>query len=418
LFPSVSSAWMISKENFFQNSQLARYIDMLKLRASFGTTGNDGIGGWQWLEQYNVSSGSYFLGQSGTSAPLLTYGGTPNSDLTWETTRSYNIGLDVSLLKNIDFTFELWKSRTVDILGYRSLVLPVEFGASLPASNYGKAEAKGLEIELSYRNKIGHDFSYSVNGNLGFANTKTILKDHSSNGQWFDNPEGKTRTYGTGYQNTGIIRTQAELDVLPEGYTIFGAKPELGMMNFADLSGPNSTPDGKIDGYDQTVLGKYIGSSSAPVTYGLDLNIAYKNFSVEALFAGLAGFRTSYNDPWGRALGGNRTQYYHADSWTAENPNGSTPKLYADGDARSTGYLVDSYYNVTRGDFLRLKNLQIGYNIPKSILKNTGLKEVKVFASGTNLFCLSKFKFYDPEINGFMSYPNMKTYSVGLNVQF
>ena len=418
-FPSASAGWIVSEEEFYKKSNLADYVDKLKLRASFGSTGNDAIGGWQWLEQYNVSDGAFYLGNPGATTAMVTYGGTPNPSLTWETTRSYNIGLDARLWRKVDFSLELWKSRTTDILGNRSMVVPSEYGASLPASNYGIAEAKGIEVEMAYRNKIGNNFTYDLKATFGYATTKTILMDHASNGQWFENPEGRTRTYGTGYQAAGILRTQADLDALPDGYKIFGASPELGMMNFADLNGVDGKPDGKIDGYDKVIMGNYMGPGSAPYSFGLNVNLEYKGFTLDALFAGLAGFKISYNDAWGRNYGGGgKTPWYHHDSWSEENPNGTTPKLFPWGDARANGYIATSAFNVYRGDFIRLKNLQLGYNLPASALKTVGIGKAKIFVSGTNLFCWSKFDLYDPEISGFMSYPIMKTYSLGLNVQF
>lgn len=418
-FPSVSGGWLLSEENFFKNSNLPGYIDKLKLRASYGTTGNDAIGGWQWLEHYSSSSDIYYMGNPGTTVPIIYYGGTPNPLLTWEESRSYNIGLDARFLRNIDLTLEFWKTNTTGILGTRNLGVPSEYGTSLPASNYGKADASGIEIELGYHNKIGKDFTYNLRGNFSYATTKIILQDHPSNAPDFDNPEGKTRTYLKGYQTAGILRTQADLSKLPSGYTIFGVTPELGLMNFADLSGPNGTPDGKIDSYDQTVVTKYNGAESAPFTYGLNINLMYKGLTLDALFAGLAGFKIAYDDVWHGKYGGGRMPLYHADSWSTDNPNGTTPKLFSSFDAaRSQGYVVYSDFNVKRGDFLRLKNLQIGYNLPASLLKVTGISNINVFASGTNLFCWTKYKFFDPELTSFGSYPIMKTYSLGLNVKF
>jgi len=190
------------------------------------------------------------------------------------------------------------------------------------------------------------------------------------------------------------------------------------MMNFADVSGPNGSPDGKIDDYDRVVLGNYFGSGGAPISYGLKVNFQYKGFTVDMLFAGLAGFKVSYNDAWGRNFGGGgKIPLYHADSWSESNPNGTTPKLYPWGDGRAT-YTYTSSFNTYDGSFLRMKYLNLGYNIPAEVMKKAGLKGAQIFVSGTNLFLWSKFKFYDPEIAQFMSYPEMKAFSLGISLQF
>ncbi len=417
-FPSLAGGWVISKEGFFSKSKARDIIDMLKLRFSFGSTGNDAIGGWQWQDQYNIQGSTYYLGNPGTAAPRLAYGGIPNPGITWEKSNSFNLGLDMKLLKNFTFTTELWKRHTYDILGSRILVMPSEFGGSLPAVNYGVVDSKGLEFELGYNNTIGKDFSFAVKGNIGLATTKVIQKDVASNTQPVNNPNGKTLNYGTGLKATGIFRTQAELDALPAGYTINGVKPELGMMNFADVSGPDGKPDGKVDGYDNIILGNYFGSGSAPVSFGLNLTLSYKGFTVNTLFAGLTGYKISYNDAWGRNFGGGgKIPLYHDNAWSETNPNGTTPKLYPWGDGRAT-YTYTSTFNTYDGSFVRMKYLNIGYSIPGTVMRKIGLHAAQVFVSGTNLFSMSKFKLYDPEIYQFMSYPLMKTFSMGCNIQF
>lgn len=418
LFPSASAGWVISKENFFSKASRLNFVDFLKARFSYGTTGNDAIGGWQWQDQFAIQGGTYYLGQNGTTAPRLAYNGTPNPDLTWETSKSYNLGLDIAMFKRFSFTMELWKRHTYDILGPRILVLPAEYGGSFPATNYGEVDSKGIELELGYGKTIGKNFQFNVKGNFGFSTNKVVLRDAAQNAQQVDNPNGKTLSYGAGYQATGIIRNQSDLSKLPADYKIFGATPELGMMNFADLSGAAGTPDGTIDSYDRIVLGQYFGSNNAPITFGLNGFVAFKGFSLDMLFAGLAGFKNSYNDPWGRNFGGGgKIPTYHDNAWSENNPGGTTPKLYPWGDARSNGYTQTSTFNIYDGSFFRLKYLNLGYDLPARWMNKANIKGVKVFASGNNLFCVTGFKFYDPEISQFMSYPIMKAFTLGIDVK-
>ncbi|MBV8253157.1 MAG: TonB-dependent receptor [Chitinophaga sp.] len=423
-FPSVSGGWVISKEAFFSESKIGQAVDFLKLRGSYASTGNDVLdkddpnSRWRWMEQYIISGSSYFLGANGGSVPGLRYGGLPNSNLTWEKSNTTGVGVDATVFKNIRFSFDYWKRRSYDILGSRVLAVPYEFGATLPPENYGKVNSNGIELELGYSNNIGKNFSYNVKGVFTYATNKVILKDVAANTQDYANPNGKTLSYGTGYQALGIIRTQKDLDKLPAGYTINGVAPALGDMLFADVSGPNGKPDNKVDSYDKVVLGKYFGADNAPIAYGLNISMSYKGFAVEALFSGLTGYKISYNDPWGRNFGGGgKVPAYHADSWTPDNPNGSTPKIYPSGDPHSAGYTWTSNFNVYNGGFLRMKYLNINYKLPDAVLKRLSMNDVRLFVAGSNLFNITKFKLYDPEIAGFMSYPTTKTFTVGIDIR-
>lgn len=410
-FPSVSAGWIISNENFFKGSKASNIIDFLKLRGSFGSTGNDDITGWQWEDHYDIGGG-YYVG--GSEQPGLNYAGTPNPDITWERTDGYNAGFDLDFLQNFTFTTNFWFNHTYDILGPRILALPSSFGGSLPAVNYGIVNGKGLEIDLGYENKIGQ-FSYAIKGNFGLATTKVIKEDVAANAPAYKNPNGKPLNYLTGYIATGIYRTQSDLDKLPAGFTINGQAPVLGMLAYKDISGPNGKPDGVIDSYDQAKIANY-GLAQAPISYGLDLNFGYKRITLEALFAGLAGYDLFYNDAFGRNVGvyARQTAWW-TDYYTATNTNSKMPKPFPWGDSRAD-YTLNSTFNMYNGSFVRLKNLSIGYNLPLKISKKAGMSSVNIFASGTNLLLISKFKLYDPEVYQLMSYPIMSTFSLGVRV--
>ena len=136
------------------------------------------------------------------------------------------------------------------------------------------------------------------------------------------------------------------------------------------------------------------------------------------MLSGLAGFKVSYNDPWGRNFGGGgKVPKYHADSWSTDNPNGSTPKIYPWGNPHSYGYTWTSTFNVYNGSLLRMKYLNLNYKLPELIVSKLSIKDARIFAAATNLFYRSKFKFYDPELYQFMSYPTMKTYTIGIDIR-
>lgn len=417
LFPSVSAGWVISKENFFQQARSLSFIDQLKVRYSYGTTGNDAIGGWLWKELYNLSDTGFY---AGSSAPILNYGGLSNPNLTWESATSSNLGLDLQFLGNWNFTAEFWKKHSYDILGTRILALPIEFGASFPAVNYGIVDAKGLEFDLGYTNgHIGHDITFNAKLNFSVATTNVVRKDYGANALPAENPNGKPLNYLIGYQAKGIIRTQQDLNALPSTHTIFGATPELGMMDFQDVSGPGGKPDGVIDEYDRVEIAKYGSPATAPISVGLNFNVSYKGFTLSALFSALAGYKIQYNDPFGRNYSnGIIVPAYESNSWSTTNPNGSFPKLFASGDPRANGYVVPSNFNLYSGNFFRLKNLNLYYEIPQAAISKAGIKSISVFAGGTNLLIVRKFKYYDPETFSNASYPNVTTITTGVNIRF
>lgn len=437
-FPAVSAGWVISKENFM--TQVGA-IELLKLRASYGTTGNDNVPAWMYRESYSPSANPYYMGMPGASQSVLLYNGFARSNFTWESAKSYNVGLDVRLFGHWSATADLWTKSTYNILGQRVLQTPIEFGASYPVENYGKMDAKGFELELGYSDgKIGNSFTFDVRGYVGLATTNVKAKDAPLGASPAEDPTGKPLNYATGYQDTGILRTDAEVSALPAGYKIFGHTPTKGLMNFKDVNGDN-----KIDAYDKVVVAEYSNSpvvsgvanvsqaaggqttvttqqsNNAPISYGLTLNMRYKQFSINALFAGLAGYKVIYNDSWGRASGfGNMpVPAYYGNSYSEANPNGTFPLLRhnTDGTGRQD-YTVVSGLNTFTGDFVRLKFLNIAYNFPESILKACHLKAASLFVGGTNLFTLRKFKLYDPELYNFDSYPITSSYTLGFNLQF
>lgn len=281
-FPAGSVGWVISEENFFNK----KYIQFLKLRGSAGLTGNDSVGGWQWQESYQSGNNAYF-GTTPSRSVGITYGSVVNPDLTWEKTLSYDVGVDVNFLNHWNLSFDYWYSRTYDILGARSKSVPTSFSLSLPDENYGEIHAQGVDFQLGYQGK-SKDFTYHGNFTLSYGWNKVIQKDYSENAQWIDIPEGKSTSYITGYVFDKIIRTQDELDAFNAEHPDYlhnGLSPELGMMVYKDISGPNDTPDGIIDSWDRVML----RSNNNPVVYGLNLGGSWKGLSVDMMFSGKLG---------------------------------------------------------------------------------------------------------------------------------
>jgi TonB-linked SusC/RagA family outer membrane protein len=409
-FPSVSAAWRISEENFFKNH--VRFIDYLKLRGSVGLLGNDLVGGWQWMQRYTFSSGA----QYGSTSKGIQSDVVPNPYITWEKSLSYNGGLDIGFLDNkLTATIDAFYKHTYDILGSRIASMPSTFGANMPNENYGIVDSKGFEVELGYANHIGQDFNYYVRGNVGYATNKLIKRDEAENLRPYQSAIGYNTDRAMGYIFTDIIRTQADLDALPEGYTIFGATPELGMMNYKDIRGANSDePDGKVDGNDQEWILNHI---TPPIHYGFSLGGSWKGLALDIFFQGFAGHQlflqpreTNIDQAWVNFAMWN-------DHWTPDNIDAKFPRAY--------GHQLQNNSTFMRrnASFMRLKNISLSYTVPKSLIAKAGIAQLRFFLTGNNLLLLEDHvKYFDPELGNdsynIVSYPIMKSYSFGVNLSF
>jgi TonB-linked SusC/RagA family outer membrane protein len=434
-FPSVSAGWRISEESFFKNN--IGFINDLKFRGSVGLLGNDAVGNFQWLQSFQLVDsknkpyyGAIFKDQTTGIQP----GVLANRSITWEKALNYNAGFDSRFWDNkMNFNLDVFYRNTYDILGSRQLSIASTFGADMPDENYEKINTHGFEIELGYNNHLGssqNPITYYVRGNFSYATNEIIQTDQGENIRPYQSVIGRPvglqdngningngqydKDMLWGYVANGILRTQADIDALPAGYTIIGLKPQLGMLNYKDIRGPNSDkPDGKITADDQQFLAKY---SIPPTSFGLTLGASWKSLSLDVLFQGVAGGKvmlpTTGRDIQGRAEEASLS--YWADSWTPENPDAKYPGY------RSPGYRTrypESSFWLVDNSFVRLKNLSVSYSLPKSFISRANLNSVRAFFTGSNLLMLySGNDIYDPEMNSITAYPMMKAYSFGLNI--
>jgi TonB-linked SusC/RagA family outer membrane protein len=424
LFPSVSGSWRVSEENFFKEHVKA--ISNLKLRAGVALLGNNSINGWQWMTRYvfdtNKTGALYGSKSQGISPSVV-----PNPEVTWEKSMSYNAGLDAGFLQNkLTLGLELFYKHTYDILGTRTNILPSTFGASMPSENYGVVDAHGGELELAYTNQIGKDFTYTVSGNIGYATNEVILQDEAENlpaymsviGRSTDKYEAQDNTKGRmrGYIATGLIRTQADLDALPEGYTINGAPPRLGELNYKDVRGVNSDePDGKITTEDMEWIMDY---TEPPITYGFSVGGSWKGIALTLFFQGVAGYDIIIDERQSDARPARKNFAFWDDHYTPENPDAEFPLKYV----ITTSEPASTFW-LRNGAYLRLKNVDLSYTFPKKILSKSGVDALRIFFTGTNLLLLEDHvKYFDPglgnEYRNLKRYPIMKSYSLGINLSF
>ncbi len=430
-FPSVSAAWRISEESFLKDK--TSFLDDLKLRASYGTTGNDlnvnndKITAFSYNYLYQ-NSGSYMFGDKLYQS--IAPGATPNRNLTWATSTTYNLGLDFGFLKNRLYgTLDMFLKKEKNILGSRLVTLPDNYGQSLAPENYAARSWRGGELFVEWRDKaIDNKVNYSVSGNIGYAIDRWDIIDQGAayqpgGNRFFQSQIGHPANRIIGLKTLGMVRTQEQLDgLLESGLTQYGRKPYLGGLYFEDVRGDGYTegPDGKIDGNDIQVLSN---NAKPRINYGFGLNVSYKGLSINSHFQGVGAYDRIISNQEGEGMrqhGGTVRPYYPiwaSDVWTPENTNAKYPRPIGQNWYES-GTGATSFW-IRNGAYLRLKTLNIAYNIPKDWASKLKLASAQIYVNGTNLFSISKVKeFHDPEQLNYDSFPVMKTFTVGLDFKF
>ncbi|MDR8393344.1 TonB-dependent receptor [Aliifodinibius sp. S!AR15-10] len=387
-FPGGSIGWRISEEAFMQDVD---FLDDLKLRASYGELGNDNVSNeYAYLSTYYIGYG-YNIG--GTDVLGLQPGVLPNSNYTWEVLKSANIGLDASLWDDqLGITFDLFKQDRSSILAQRNLSISNTFGfPGLPPENIGKVENKGFELVLSHRDTRG-DFSYNVRGNVSYAKNKYVFFDEVPEAEAYQNQTGHPIGAPLVWPTDGIWRSQEEIDqAIADGRPFKDGEPaEPGDVRYVDKNG-----DGAINLDDQYRLDK---SSTPEYVFGLNLSVAYKNFTLTSFFQGAANsaYFPGITDLGG---GGNFAKVRAEDRWTPDNRDGSMPKAGADFEQFSEMNMYDN-------PWVRLKTLELSYNVPNRLLSRLNVDNLRLYLSGYNLFTISELKGLDPEGRGDGSDPN------------
>ncbi|MDD3256347.1 MAG: SusC/RagA family TonB-linked outer membrane protein, partial [Parabacteroides sp.] len=432
-FPSFSGAWRISNESFMENT--SNWLDNLKIRASYGTTGNDlnvnndPIEPFSYMNVYQ-SGYSYIWGDNLNLG--IEPGATPNPYLTWATSATYNVGFDFGVLNNrLSGSFDAFYKTEKDILGSRIVTIPDTYGQSLAPENYAERSWRGVEFNAMWRDKaFGGQLDYSIYGNVGFSKDQWDVLDQTALYSPGGNLEefsaiGKPLNRLSGLKTLGIVRTQEQLDeLLAKGFKQYGRDPYLGGLYFEDVRGDGYSlgPDGKIDGNDVQLL----SDNAAPrINYGFGTNLSWKGFTMDIHFQGVGLYDrmiSNLGEGMGgiRQYGGTVRPYYPIwtdDVWTPENPNAKYPRVIGKSWYES-GTGAQSFW-IRNGAYLRLKNLNVGYNLPKSWISFLNLESAQLFVNGTNLFVLSAMtEFHDPEQDCYDSYPLMKSFTFGVDIKF
>jgi TonB-linked SusC/RagA family outer membrane protein len=423
-FPSMAVGWRITEESFLKDR--IQWLDELKLKASYGTLGNQNIGNYPYQNLLNTGY-DYPIGNVATPGAVRTT--INDSTLHWESTRTKDLGLDATFFRQkLSVSITYFDRYTYDILVSPGNSVSGVLGASVGQQNSGRLKNTGWEFTVSHRNSIGA-FNYNVAGNFSIINNKVldlgVGNIHQANGL---TGNGSTLFVGYpmnlyyGYEADGLFTDAADVAAwkAQNDMTSISPNPKPGDVRYKDISGPGGKPDGKVTAdYDRKVL----GSTIPKYTYGVTLGGAYKGFDLNILLQGVAGvngYLDSYAG-WAFYQNGNVQRWQMEERWTAENPkrDAKYPRLELISNQGTANTLTSSYW-MLNGAYLRLKTVQVGYSFPKELLRRAGIEGLRLSLSAENLHTWSKYRSgWDPEVNtGGAYYPILANYTVGLNLNF
>ncbi|WP_293714483.1 TonB-dependent receptor [uncultured Parabacteroides sp.] len=422
-FPSFSAGWVLSEEKFIKDLNWD-WLSYFKFRGSWGTLGNERItmkDGDRDVQNYypyqsalNFGSALFYNGTDIISATTAAQQYYAVRNITWETTETWDIGLDANFFNGrLRFTADYYKKMTKDML--LALEIPKYIGYDNPSVNTGKMHTTGYDLEIGWRDQVG-DFSYSVSanfsdfvskmGNLGGTEIlgDQVKKEGSQFNEWY------------GYVSDGLFLTQEEVDKSPK----LNDNTQVGDIRYKDISGPDGVPDGRISSeYDRILL----GGSLPRYMFGVNLTAAYKGFDLSMMFQGVGSQHSRitnnmiegllYN--WGNfpaMLDGNYWSSLNSDE---VNSNVKYPRLTR---SNKDAYLCMSDYWLFNGRYLRMKNLTLGYTLPSIWTKKASIERIRLYVSGNDLFCLSGYpKGWDPEVKD-TGYPITTSLLFGISVNF
>ncbi|WP_348810351.1 SusC/RagA family TonB-linked outer membrane protein [Flavobacterium maritimum] len=418
VFPSFNLGWVVSKEDFWKDSEV---VNTLKIRGGYGVVGNDAIPDFRYL---SLVQGGYNYSFGNTGAITTGYANLTldNPDLRWEETSQANIGFESRLFQDISLTVDLYNKTTTGIL--RPINIPGYVGVtSNPTGNVADMENRGLEVELGYRKQFG-ELNFSANANFAYLENEVTYvasdSDYIVGDASFQSMGPVTRTqvgqsYNSfyGLKTAGIFQNEAEIAAYTNtsgGLIQPDARP--GDFRWVDTDG-----SGSINDDDK----QFLGSNIPKYTFGLTLNLDYKNFDFMAFAQGAAGNQI-FQGLRRLDIGNSNYQTEALSRWTGEGTSNDFPRLTNNDTNGNFGKMSDFY--LEDGDYLRLKLVQFGYSLPTNVVSQIGASKVRFYLTGENLFTLTKYTGYDPEIGGGVFgidkgvYPQARTFMLGANLQF
>jgi len=419
-FPSFSAAWRMSEERFFE--PLKGTLGEFKLRGSWGKAGMLAGSAFQYQSGYDLAGNAYAFG-SGTIVQGASMGREANPNITWEMSTKTNIGFDALLWGGrVNVEFDYFAERRTGMLLPPQVTLPVEYGLDLSQENKGEMANRGVEANVGLRGNNG-GVSWSLTANASYSRNRMIEVFQSDADR--DNPNrtrvGRPFQTPFGYKSLGLFGTADDVNGdgvidAADGYTVeqFG-ELRPGDIRYADLSGPNGVPDGKIDAHDQTVIGY---PAYPEWTFGLAPSAQWKGLDLALFFQGAANASLNVRQfttvPFENNASNTGYEYFN-NRWTPDSQNARYPRATPSPTANNSQGSDFWYANAT---YLRLKTLALGYTLPAKVTDRMRIGNVRLYLLANNLLTLSKIKHTDPEGNGDVVYPVMKSTTFGLELTF
>lgn len=422
-FPSFSAAWRLSEENFMEDAR--EWLNSFKLRASWGLLGNqDALSDYYpWMNTYSLNANYPLGGSLQTGYYQASY---KLNTISWEKARTWGVGFDATINNKINVTLDYYDRRTTGII--MDVPVPQEFGLGAYKDNVGEMANRGVEALISYNNKW-NDWSFGVTANMAYNKNEILdLGSEDANKEGMSDPNngnmrrevGRALSTYYAYKTNGFFSSDAEAQAWMDkyagqpGYPFGNRKFKGGDLIYQDTDG-----DGKITSNDRT----FIGSTNPKVTFGLTLNAGYKGFDLSMVFSGAAGVRRLINqEATGYFLGDDsHPATVWLDAWTPENQNAKMPRVAYNTTSPSLSSNVMSDFWIQNASYLRMKNLQFGYTLPKKVLSSVGIQNVRFYYSVENLFTIHNMLInVDPEIPSerASNFPLTQTHAFGVNVTF
>lgn len=400
-FPGASLGWRISEEPFMKS---LTFLDNLKIRGSYAKMGNDLVGAYQYLTTYSYGS-NYVIGNN--DATGLTQNGVPNPNITWEVANTTNVGFDARLWNGLlGIEFDYFQTRRSNILVKRTAIIPDYTGLKLPDENIGIVENKGFEMVVSHEN-YSNPLKYRLSANVSFARNTVIFSDEQPAAEPYQMATGRPIGSKLYYKAIGIFASDEDLKKYPH---MLNAQP--GDIRYEDVNN-----DKQIDSRDKIRGDK---TDTPEIVYALNASLEYKGFDLSLLFQGQENAQVAF-DGFFPAMSyslGNFLEWRSTDRWSAENTQATMPRgsssTYNNNTEASSQWILNA-------GFLRLKNLEFGYNFPKRITDKLWMSNLRLSFSANNLFIIydhMKDLGFDPETSGYWFYPQQRTYNFGINVTF
>lgn len=416
-FPSASVGWVLTEEPFMKNVKNGKYLNFLKIRASYGTLGNERIGNYPWQSIMNFGSVPMYNGD-GTVSSMMTAAQTAYAmrNITWETTKTWDVGIDLNMFNNrLNFTADVYRKDTYGMLLTRKI--PSVLGYSSPEDNIGQMITNGWEFNIGWSDRHG-DFTYAVNFNL--SDYTSVMGDLGGYQSLSENiiKQGVEYNAWYGYRTGGLFLTQEQLDNAAKLYDTV----QLGNIQYLDISGPEGKPDGIINAeYDREVL----GSSLPHFQYGGNINLGWKNFNLSMTFQGI-GKQMAYMSQammFRTSDAGNFPVEYDKWYWSTyktdeQNAQAKYPRATLSNTAKND-YGQTSDFWLFNGAYFRMKNITLSYTLPSKAVKAIKMQKIRVFASATDPFSIDKFpQGWDPETYTNTAAYMVRTFTLGAQLTF